>query len=416
MSLTKVRQGTVRLLQAFDPSDTTGQSWTEIAGEGYAPLPVAYTMNLDVDWGLEEPIILSNVEFGPAGSDWGVVVALGLFDSDNRFLLWYDLKSVTTGDVIRVGPTRNLAVNTVHWGDARLLLRRIAPESVALAVWSPPYHVGKEYEREQSYEDWLDLLSTVIRQHAPILKPGGFLAVNIADILCFPDPALPRIQAEVRSRQTGITREQVEAAQAAYPHYGKKELAALLGCSEQTIDRRRKGNNARGGKYKTQTRVFLVGGRLELAAFDAGLTLYDRRVWVKDPAWENSRWHSVSYRAVDEFEYIYIFWKPGPTVVDRNRLTPDEWAAWGSRAVWRIPSVRANDDHEAKFPPEIPTRLIRMLTEENDIVLDCFAGSGTTLAAAVAEGRQFIGIELLDNYVELARQTVEAARLQPRLL
>ena len=70
--------------------------------------------------------------------------------------------------------------------------------------------------------------------------------------------------------------------------------------------------------------------------------LYDRRVWAKDPAWENSRWHTNSYRAVDEFEHLFFFWKPGITKVDRTRLTKAEWSEWGSRAVWHIPPVRAN--------------------------------------------------------------------------
>ena len=148
---------------------------------------------------------------------------------------------------------------------------------------------------------------------------------------------------------------------------------------------------------------------LEGFAYEAGLYLYDRRVWVKDAAWENSRWHTMSYRAVDEFEYIYIFWKPGITRIDRDRLSRDEWIEWGSRAVWHIPSVRANDDHEAKFPLELPRRLIQLLTDPDDIVLDCFIGSGTTALAAIQEGRHFLGVEIDNNYVQLAMAKINAA-------
>src|SRR5690606_7282407 len=119
------------------------------------------------------------------------------------------------------------------------------------------------------------------------------------------------------------------------------QLASLLGVSEQTIDRRLKNNNIRGGKQAVQRKVKLVGGLIQEWGENAGFYLYDRRAWVKDPAWENSRWHSLSYRSVDEFEYIYVFWKPGITRVDRARLEPHEWAEWGSRGVWNIPSVRA---------------------------------------------------------------------------
>lgn len=307
-----------------------------------------------------------------------------------------------------------LSVNAVHRGDARLMLSRIAPGSVALSVWSPPYYVGKTYESHLTFDTWRSLLKTVIALHYSAIKPGGFLVINIADILCFRDESMPKVQAEVITRRKSkVTREEVLSAAREHPAMTRYQLADLLGCSEQTIDRRLNGNNIRGGKYETQTRVKIVGGLVEGWALGAGFYTYDRRVWVKDAAWENSRWASLSYRAVDEFEYIYIFWKPGVTTVDRSRLTPDEWKSWGSRGVWNFPSVRANDDHEAKFPIELPRRVIKLLTSPGEIVLDCFLGSGTTAVAAIEEGRQFIGIELEKKYVTLARQQIRKA--QPKL-
>jgi DNA modification methylase len=308
----------------------------------------------------------------------------------------------------------HLRDNDVHEGDARLLLPRIEPDSIALSVWSPPYFVGKQYESHLTFDTWRSLIKTVITLHYPIIKPGGFLAINIADILCFKDESMPKVQAEVVSRRKSkVTREDVLRAATEHPKMNRYQLAELLGCSEQTIDRRLNGNNIRGGKYETQTRVKIVGGMVEEWALAAGFYTYDRRVWVKDAAWENSRWASLSYRSVDEFEYVYIFWKPGITTVDRSRLTPEEWSDWGSRGVWSFPSVRANDDHEAKFPVELPRRLIRLLTEPGEVVLDCFMGSGTTAAAAVMEERKFIGIEIEKKYVALAKQQLR--RVQPKL-
>jgi site-specific DNA-methyltransferase (adenine-specific) len=302
-----------------------------------------------------------------------------------------------------------LSVDEIHKGDAVELLPQIEPESVALSVWSPPYFVGKVYEAHLQYEDWTALLRDVIALHVGVLKPGAFLVVNIADILCFRDESMPRIPAmKISGRRSPVTREDVLEAIARFPDYNRDQLAAYLGCSEQTIDRRLNGNNIRGGKYDAQTRVHLVGGLVEGAAQDAGLFLYDRRAWVKDAAWENSRWHTGSYRAVDEFEYLYFFWKPGTTVIDRRRLAPSEWTEWGSRGVWDIPSVRSNHDHEAKFPIELPTRVIRLLTDPGDVVLDCFMGSGTTAVAAIRNGRHYIGIELDEKYVELAREAAHS--------
>ena len=298
-----------------------------------------------------------------------------------------------------------LAIDQIHEGDARTLLRRISPESIALSVWSPPYFVGKSYESELSFEGWQELLRDVIAAHFEIVKPGGFLVVNIADILCFKDPSVPQISAEViNRRRSSITHEDVVRSMKENPGWNRFQIASLLGCSEQTIDRRLNGNNIRGGKYETQTRVKIVGGLVEEWALNAGFYPYDRRIWVKDAAWENSRWATLSYRAVDEFEYLYLFWKPGITTVNRGRLTRSEWKDWGARAVWQFPSVRVNDDHEAKFPVELPLRVIRLLTDPGDVVLDCFMGSGTTAVAAVQTGRHFMGIELEHKSVKLARE------------
>ncbi len=304
-----------------------------------------------------------------------------------------------------------LQVNEIYQGDARALTGRIQTDSIALSVWSPPYFVGKSYECDLTFIDWQNLLREVIAAHFAIVKPGGFLVINIADILCFKDPGMPKVQAEaITRRRSTVTRDDVERMMRRHPSLNRHQIAALLGCSEQTVDRRLNGNNIRGGKYDTQTRVKIVGGMLEEWALAAGFYPYDRRVWVKDAAWENSRWASLSYRAVDEFEYLYFFWKPGVTTVNRDRLTPEEWKQWGARGVWEFPSVRVNDDHEAKFPLELPLRVIRLLTDPGDIVLDCFMGSGTTAVASIKTNRNFVGIELEPKSVELARRNIARSR------
>ena len=116
---------------------------------------------------------------------------------------------------------------------------------------------------------------------------------------------------------------------------------------------------------------------------------------------------------MDEFEYLYVFWKPGITTVDRQRLSPDEWQAWGSRGVWHIPSVRANDDHPAKFPIELARRVVRLFSAPGEVVLDCFVGSGATPVAAIRESRQYLGIDLLPEYVALAKRNCQLRRRAP---
>jgi site-specific DNA-methyltransferase (adenine-specific) len=298
----------------------------------------------------------------------------------------------------------------VHQGDSAELIHKIKPESVALSIWSPPYHVGKDYEAGQTFPEWQRMIREVIEGHYRVLKPGGFCVINIADILCFPDESMPKIQAEtISQRRITLTKEQILEAIADLGTTKRQDLAEHFGVSEQTIDRRLNGNNIRGGKYQTQTRIKTVAGMIEEMALDAGLYLYDRRVWLKDPAWANSQWASSSFRAVDEFEYVFFLWKPGITVVNRQRLDKEEWGIWGSRAVWNIPSVRANDNHEAKFPKELPNRIIRLLSDEGDLVLDPFSGSGTTHVATIQLGRIPIGIELMPEYCNFANKSLNEA-------
>ena len=295
-------------------------------------------------------------------------------------------------------------------GDARRKLAKLPEDCIDLSFWSPPYYVGKSYERHMTFEDWCDLLKEVIECHARIIKPGGFLAVNIGDILCFPDHAMPRFQADNLRRKTNpVTREQVLEAKRKHPDANRKELGAILGCSEQTVQRRLEHNNVRGGKHQTPTKVLLTGCMIAEWAEAAGLYLYDQRIWHKDPCWANSRWHSNSYRAVDEFEHVYVFWRPGIVQYDRERLTDREWADWGSRGVWQIRSVRQNDRHEAEFPEELAARVIRLFSPEWGVVLDPFVGSGTTTVVAKKLNRHWLGIDSDPEYARIAqRRTYDA--------
>lgn len=309
-----------------------------------------------------------------------------------------------------------LQTNKVYQGDARDLLLLIKPDSITVSVWSPPYHVGKKYEEDMTFQDWKNLLDGVIHKHYSIIKPGGFLVINIADILSFKDKSMPRITANnLSGKRIKITKNDIQKVLQKHPDWSKYKLADYFNCSEQTIQRRLEGVNIRGGKYVTQTKVKLVGGLIQKWAEEAGFYLYDRRIWYKDAAWESCNWHSSSYRSVDEFEYLYFFWKPGEIQYNRKRLSSEEWKIWGSRGVWKFPSVRSNIKHEAMFPIELPLRVIKMLSQKDDIILDCFMGSGTTAIAAIKLDRRYIGIEKEGKYVSLSNENISKITNQRKL-
>ena len=130
----------------------------------------------------------------------------------------------------------------------------------------------------------------------------------------------------------------------------------------------------------------------------------------KDPAWANCKWTTNTLKAVSETEDLYVFWKAGEYVVNRERLTPQEWKDWGYRQVWEISSVRANDIHPAMFPLALASRVIKLYTDTGDVVLDPFLGSGTTAIAAIKLKRQFIGIEKMKKYYDIADSAIKNAQ------
>ena len=67
---------------------------------------------------------------------------------------------------------------------------------------------------------------------------------------------------------------------------------------------------------------------------------------------------------------------------------------------------------KATFSMDIPTKAIKILTYKNDVVLDPFTGSGTSLVAAETLDRQWIGIELSPDYCEISRKRVNTFMLE----
>jgi site-specific DNA-methyltransferase (adenine-specific) len=96
-----------------------------------------------------------------------------------------------------------------------------------------------------------------------------------------------------------------------------------------------------------------------------------------------------------------------------STLTTEDFMAL-TLDVWSIPAESARRvGHPAPFPVELPEQLIRLYTFENDLVLDPFMGSGSTLVAAARLARRFVGYDLDPDYVDLARQRVEDLGRRP---
>ncbi|HUR78361.1 MAG TPA: site-specific DNA-methyltransferase [Acidimicrobiales bacterium] len=246
----------------------------------------------------------------------------------------------------------------VH-GDARQM-DAVADGSVALVVTSPPYFAGKQYEEELqregvpgSYLEFLTLLTEVFAECARKLEPGGRIAVNVANLGRKP----------YRSLSADVIR------------ILQDDLGLLL--RGEVIWQKSEGasGSCAWGSYRSAANPVLrdVTERVIIASkgrFDRALTTKQRAA---------AGLPHVNTVSTDDF----------------MNLTLD---------VWSIPPESAKRvGHPAPFPIELPEQLIRLLTYEDDLVLDPFVGSGSALVAAKRLGRRYVGYDTDADYLAVAR-------------
>lgn len=115
-------------------------------------------------------------------------------------------------------------------------------------------------------------------------------------------------------------------------------------------------------------------------------------------------------------EYILIFRKPGPKIYEGRSQNEKEEGRYVidrlftmdvANNIWHIAPVPPNTiPHPAPFPEEIPYRLIHLFSYPQDLILDPFTGSGQTLKVAYHLNRQYVGYEVIEKYVSLAKQRI----------
>lgn len=148
-------------------------------------------------------------------------------------------------------------------------------------------------------------------------------------------------------------------------------------------------------------------------------------IWIR--IWEKQGmnfgvgpYHLVTNKPVQQYEYIEAF---GADVVNDDvdlsdymwisafaahgyqftkRLSREERRKWGYSGIWKINTVKANKEHPAMFPVELPWRCIKMHSDAGDIIVEPFDGSGTTIIAAEQLGRKCYAMERDPKYVDLA--------------
>jgi DNA modification methylase len=253
-------------------------------------------------------------------------------------------------------------------GDARKM-DEIEDGSVALVVTSPPYFAGKQYEEEldregvpSSYLEYLTLLRDVFAECKRKLEPGGRIAVNVANL--------------GRKPYRSLSADVIKILQ--------DDLRLLL--RGEVIWQKSEG--ASGS---------CAWGSFRSAANPVLRDITERVVIASKGRFDRAR--SSKEREAAGLPFA-------------SSLSSDEFMA-ATLDVWDIPPESARRvHHPAPFPVELPERLIRLYTFADDLVVDPFMGSGSTLVAAAKVGRRYIGFDLDPAYVEIARDRVQAFDLQ----
>jgi len=144
-------------------------------------------------------------------------------------------------------------------------------------------------------------------------------------------------------------------------------------------------------------------------AYDCDWNLRFEIVWDKGSSESSSAWGSwrspSSPRPIFNHEYIFVF-DVGEETKKYEKSIEKERFMRLVKSVWNV-KPKTHSEHPAAFPVEIPKRLIELNSYENDVVLDPFSGSGTTAVAAERLNREWIGIELNQEYIDMAEKRID---------
>lgn len=227
-------------------------------------------------------------------------------------------------------------------------MEELPDNSIHLMVTSPPYNVGKEYDENLTMDEYRKFLKKVWKDVKRVLVPGGRACINIANL-------------------------------------GRKPYIPL--------------------------HAFIVEDMLDL-----GFLMRGEVIWNKassgSPSTAWGSWLSAQNPTLrDIHEYILIFSKDnfsrGSQHHKKSTISRDEFLEF-TKSVWTFPAEPATKvGHPAPFPVELPYRLIQLYTFKGDIILDPFIGSGQTAIAAIKTRRHYIGYDINEEYVKLAKKRIE---------
>lgn len=248
---------------------------------------------------------------------------------------------------------------TLHLGDCLELMAQIPDAAASLVVTSPPYNIGKQYEKRRSLDTYLAMQAAVIREAVRITAPEGSICWQVGnyvengeivplDVLLYPIFAGHGLQ--LRNRVVW--------------HFEHG-----LHCTKRF-----------SGRYE----VILWFTRTEAYHFDLDAVRvpqkYQSKKYFKGP-------------------------KAGQLSCHPAGKNPGD--------LWIMPNVKANHRektaHPCQYPIALVERLVLALTKPGDLVVDPYIGVGTSAVAALMHQRRAAGADIVAEYLDIARQRIAQA-------
>jgi site-specific DNA-methyltransferase (cytosine-N4-specific) len=275
-------------------------------------------------------------------------------------------------------------LNKVYFKDARQM-RELPDNSVHLIVTSPPYFNIKDYSLDgyqknkksektegqigdiSDYKKYIEEMLDVWEECERVLKPNGKLAINT--------PLMPMLKKNLDT------------------HFNRH--------------------------------IFDINSDIKHSVLNGtNLFLLDVYIWNRTNPSKKLMFGSYPYPrnfyAQNTIEFITIYVKDGQSennlpkeIKEKSKLSEKEWVEF-TKQIWNIPIPGKSDlafgEHSAIMPEEIVRRCVRLFTYVNDVVLDPFSGSGTTLKVAKELKRNYVGYEISKSYENIVK-----AKLSERL-
>lgn len=250
---------------------------------------------------------------------------------------------------------------------AENFLATLPNEFVQLAIFSPPYNIGKSYESHLNMTDYLAELATTLKEVFRVLKSTGSLCLQVGnhvdqgevfplDILLY--PILKDVGFKLRNRIIW-------------------KFNHGLHCKKRF-----------SGRYET----ILWFTKTDNYYFN----LDPVRVPQKYPNKKHFRGNKAGELSCN------------PLGKNPSDIWIDDW----NSTIWDIPNVKHNHpektEHPCAYPIELVDRCILALTQNQDVVLDPYVGSGSTIISALKNNRRAIGCDRDSNYIHLTEKRVQA--------